>query len=112
MTTVAGALVNLNSLVPGSLLDVETGSRHYLIECLGGSEIRISGHPEYCPEPVPAQLQGSIDKEGVLEFGLIGAGMKLMFIVNGNRPVTTSRVVKIRVERAHAAEPASAASIH
>lgn len=50
--------------IDGSLVDVETKSRHYHIEFLGGNAIRISGHPEYCPHPESAQLQGSIDEEG------------------------------------------------
>ncbi len=41
--------VDCTSLAPGALVDVETKNRHYQIECLGGSAIRISGHPEYCP---------------------------------------------------------------
>ena len=98
MTTLSGALVDVTHLVPGSLLDVETKTRHYRIECLGGNAVRISGHPEYCPDPVPAHLQGSIDKEGALEFGMIGRGMRLMVYLN-NRPVTTTRVVSIRLEQ-------------
>jgi hypothetical protein len=112
MTTVSGALVDVKNLLPGSLLDVETKSRHYYIECLGGNAIRISGHPEYCPEPVPAQLQGSIDKEGVLELGLIGRGMKLMFYLNNERPVTTSRVVSVHLERPKDDQPKSSPSVH
>jgi hypothetical protein len=54
-------LVDCKSLLRGSLIDVETKSRHYRIECLGGNAIRIAGHPEYCPNPVPAQLHGSVD---------------------------------------------------
>jgi hypothetical protein len=80
--------VDLKSLTPGSLIDVETKSRHYQIECLGGNAIRISGHPDYCPHPVPAQLQGSIDQEGELELGLIGSGMRMKFFLNDHRPVT------------------------
>jgi hypothetical protein len=99
MTTISGALVDVKNLIPGSLLDVETKSRHYRIEYLGGNAIRISGHPEYCPEPVTAHLQGSIDKEGELEFGVIGRGMRLMVFLNNQRPVTTSRVVNIRLDR-------------
>jgi hypothetical protein len=38
-------LVDCKSLAQGSLIDVETKSRHYWIECLGGNAIRISGHP-------------------------------------------------------------------
>jgi len=99
VTTISGGLVDVANLTPGSLLDVETTSRHYLIECLGGNAVRISGHPEYCPDPVPAQLHGSIDKQGVLEFGMIGRGMRLMVFLNNQRPVTTSKIVKIRVDR-------------
>ena len=108
MTTISGTLVDLASLSPGSLLDVETKSRHYRIECLGGNAIRISGHPELCPEPVAARLHGSLDKEGSLEIGLIGSGRRVVFLLNGNRPVTTTRVLKVRLER----PPASSPSVH
>jgi hypothetical protein len=97
MTT--AEFVDCKSLAPGSVVDVETKSRHYLIECLGGDEIRISGHPEYCPDPVPAHLHGSIDQEGVLEFGLIGRGKRLMFFLNERQPITTSRVLHVRVDQ-------------
>ena len=102
--------VLLESLAPGSLIDVETKSRHYRIECLGGNAIRISGHPSYCPEPTAAHLQGSIDKEGVFNFGQIGPGMRLMVMLDDRRPVTTSSVVKVRVERP--SRPKSTTSIH
>jgi hypothetical protein len=104
--------VDLKSLTPGSLIDVETKSRHYQIEYLGGNAIRISGHPEYCPHPVPAQLQGSIDKEGDLELGLIGSGMRMKFFLDDHRPVTTSRVVSVHVEQPKAVPPKSAPTIH
>jgi hypothetical protein len=42
---------------------------------------------ESCAGPA----HGSLDKEGGLEFGLIGRGMRFMFLLNDNRPVTTSR---------------------
>ena len=105
-------LVDCKSLARGSLIDVETQSRHYRIECLGGNAIRISGHPEYCPDPVPAQLQGSVDKEGTLELGLIGRGMRLMFLLNEHRPVTTSRVLRVRVDQPKVAPSKSSPSIH
>ena len=91
-------LVDCTRLANGSVIDVETKTRHYRIECQGGSVINISGHPEYCPEPVAARLHGSVDNEGALEFGLIGRGMRLRFLLNENRPVTTTRVVRIRVD--------------
>jgi len=104
--------LDLKSLIPGSLIDVETKSRHYHIECLGGNAIRISGHPEYCPNPVPAQLQGSIDKEGELELGLIGSGMRMKFFLDDHRPVTTTRVVSVHVDQPQAVQPKSSTSIH
>jgi hypothetical protein len=92
-------MVNCNSLAQGSLIDVETKSRHYRIECLGGNAIRISGHPELCPDPVPAKLHGSVNKEGTLELGLIGRGMRLIFLLDQRRPVTTSRVLHVHVDQ-------------
>jgi len=99
-------ILDCTSLASGSVIDVETKSRHYRIECLGGNAINISGHPEYCPEPVSARLHGSIDKEGALEFGVIGRGMRLRFLLN-HQPITTTRVVRLRVDR-----PKPSPSIH
>jgi len=105
-------LLDCSNLVRGSLIDVETKSRHYRIECLGGSSIRISGHPDYCPDPVPAKLEGSVTEQGGFELGLIGRGMRLMFVLNERRPVTTSRVLHVHVDAPRAAGPTSSSSIH
>jgi hypothetical protein len=105
-------LVDCKNLLRGSLIDVETKSRHYHIECLGGNAIRISGHPEYCPNPVPAQLHGSVNEEGALELGLIGRGMRLMFLLNERCPVTTSRVLHVHVDQPKVSQPKSSPSIH
>jgi hypothetical protein len=78
--------VDLKNLRPGALVVVETKSRHYQIECLGGDTIRISGHPEYCPEPVQAHLEGVIER-----------GRRLKFLLNDARPVTTTRIVSLHV---------------
>jgi len=91
--------VDCKGLPAGSILEIETKNRHYQIECLGGSAIRISGHPEYCPTPTPGRLQGSSAKHGELEPGLIGRGRYLQFLLDDRRPVTTSRVVRLRVQR-------------
>jgi hypothetical protein len=106
-STVSAEFVDYTSLPAGSRVDVETKNRHYLIECLGGNAIRISGHPEYCPTPVPGKLQGAADKHGLLEPGLIGRGKYLQFLLDDHRPVTTSRVLHLHVKRA-----ASSPSIH
>jgi hypothetical protein len=90
--------VDLSSLSPGSLIDVETKRRRYQIECLGGNSIRICGHPDYCPTPVPAHLYGSINKDGLLESGMIERDMRLMFFLDDRRPVTTSKVVSVHID--------------
>jgi hypothetical protein len=90
--------LNCNDLAPGSMIDVETKSRHYKIECLGGNAIRVSGHPDYCPEPVRASLQGSVDKQGTLEPGFINCGMRMILLLDEVRPITTSSVIHVRVE--------------
>jgi hypothetical protein len=104
--------IDCKSLARGSWIDLETKSRHYRIECLGGNAIRISGHPEYCPDPVPAQVHGSVNQEGALELGLIGKGMRLIVLLNERRPVTTSRVLHVHLDRSQAAQPKSSPSIH
>jgi hypothetical protein len=104
--------VDLKSLRAGSLIEVETKSRRYRIEFLGGHAIRISGHPEYCPNPELAQLLGSIDNEGVVEMDLIEPGMRLIFVLDNRRPVTTSRVLTVHMDQTNAVQPESSFSIH
>lgn len=88
--------IDVHQLPSGAVLDVETQNRRYLIECLGGSAVRISGHPDYCPTPVPAVLSGSVDKQGELERGFIGCGMRLVFFLDERRPITTTRIHSLR----------------
>ena len=104
--------VDFANLPSGVRVDVETKNRHYLIECLGGSAIRISGHPEYCPAPVSGQLQGSSDKTGVLEPGLIGRGKYLRFLLDDHRHVTTSRVLSLHLGQREAAASSISSTIH
>ncbi len=107
MTTPCEALrgISLTSLTPGCLIDLETKSRHYRIECLGGDTIRISGHPEHCPRPVSAQLKGSINEHGVIELGLIKRGMRIMFRLNEHLSMTTSTVISVHVDQPKVDQP-------
>ncbi len=91
--------VELATLNPGSRIDVETRSRRYRIEALGGNTMRISGHPQLCPAPTLAELHGSADETGHFHVGRIEPGKHLVFVLNDSRPVTTSEVVSVRVER-------------
>jgi len=90
--------VDLKTLTAGSIIEVETKSRHYRIEYMEGDRIRISGHPQWCPSPTLARLCGS--RRGLNEFtqGYIGCGMRLVFERVGDAiPVTTSEITDIRV---------------
>jgi len=89
--------VYLHDLDPGTVIDVETKSRHYMIEYVGGDEIRISGHPSLCPSPIPAELRGSLANTGLVEHGFVGRGMRLEFRrLNDDLPVITSAIVDIK----------------
>jgi hypothetical protein len=90
--------LDYNRLEPGAVVDVETKSRHYRIECLGGNSVRISGHPQYCPSPVNAHLEGSLNQDGMLDAGLIECGHRLLFVVEDRIPITTSKVLHVQCE--------------
>ena len=75
MTASADLLEGVD-LRPGALVPwfiVETKSRHYLIECLGGNAMRISGHSSTAGRlsTMLAELQGSIDAGVMVETGFI-----------------------------------------
>jgi hypothetical protein len=85
------------------VIDADTRGHHYRIEYLGGDQIRISGHPSYCPTPVGAKLRGSLAPSGELEAGFVGRGMRLLFRRHGDDAgvgVITSAVTDVRKEAA------------
>jgi hypothetical protein len=107
-STISAEFLDIHNLSAPSTIVIETKSRSYKIDCLGGNAIRISGHPEYCPEPVSAWLHGSIDPDGAVQFGIIGRGKRFVFVLDQPpRPVTTSRVLHVHVKRP---KPASSVS--
>jgi len=87
----------LCTLAPGAVLDVETQSRHYKIQYVGGVEILISGHPRLCPAPVAAELRGSLRSSGEVQAGFVGRGLRFAFRrLTDEFPVVTSVVQDIR----------------
>jgi hypothetical protein len=88
--------IHVQELAPGAVIGVDTRSHHYRIEYLGGDDIRISGHPSFCPTPIPAQLRGSIGPGGELEVGYVGPGMRMAFRrINEQGGVVTSPVTGV-----------------
>jgi hypothetical protein len=80
----------------GDLVEVETKHRCYTFENRGNGEVLISGHPEYCPQPVLVALNGSTWGGPVMKMGFIGRGMLLEFRHPVYGIIRTSRIQEIR----------------
>jgi len=102
--------VLLSALPPSTVLHIETQNHHYTAVLLGGSEALLSGHPEFCPQPVQVAISGSTWGGAMLKQRYIGRGMHLEFCHPDYRtPIITSRIQEIReqplpVRKDHLAE--------
>lgn len=77
--------ISVEELPSGAVLEAETGHHTYWIENRGNGEVFISGHPQYCPEPVRVTF-----------LRLIARGGKMQFLHPEFGVVSTSRVLAIR----------------
>jgi hypothetical protein len=66
--------VRLQDLVPGSMLRMHTVNTCNEIIVLHGGSAYLSGHPLYCPQPVPATIAGSTWGSSMLKVHYIGRG--------------------------------------
>jgi hypothetical protein len=83
------------------VLEIQTQHHRYTAVFLGESQALISGHPEYCPEPVLVAIAGSTWGGSMLKLRYIGRGMHLEFCHPEYRtPIVTSRIQEVR-ERVH-----------
>lgn len=58
----------------------------------------LSGHPEFCPRPVPVRISGSTWGGSMLKEGFLGRGMHMEFMHPGYRlPIITSPIREIRL---------------
>lgn len=89
--------LSLAALHEGSRVRVETMNRQYELEVRGG-QTWISGHPEFCPQPVPVTVRGSGWGGSMLKIAYLGHGMQMEFSHPIHATVTTSRIVSIRVD--------------
>src|SRR5438876_4052360 len=71
--------VFINDLPPSTVLEIQTMHHCYTAVFLGGSQALISGHPEFCPRPVPVAIAGSTWGGSVLKMRFVGRGMHLEF---------------------------------
>jgi hypothetical protein len=95
--------VYLDQLSDGAVLEVETQHHWYTIVIRGRGRDLISGHPKYCPDPVPVRIEGSTWGGAMLKLRFIGRGMRLEFRHPVFQTILTSRIVDIRASE----QPAS-----
>jgi hypothetical protein len=90
--------VYLKNLRPGTVLRVQTLNHSYTILYQGWDQAMISGHPVFCPDPVPVTIHGSTWGGSMLKARFIGRGMHLEFAHPDHDPIRTSRIVEVCAE--------------
>jgi hypothetical protein len=89
--------VFLEHLLPETVLEIRTRHHSYTAVLLGGNEALISGHPEYCPQPVLVAIAGSTWGGSMLKLRFLGRGMYMEFNhPDYRRPIVTSPIQEIR----------------
>jgi hypothetical protein len=88
--------VHLRDVTPGTVLEVQTQNRAYKILYQGWDQALISGHPVFCPEPVPVTIHGSTWGGSMLKSRFIGRGMRLEFGHPDFEPIRTSVILDVR----------------
>src|SRR5712664_3016816 len=71
--------VSLEGLPPDTVLQIRTQHHFYTVLLLGEGSVLISGHPQYCPQPVQVTIAGSTWGCSMLKMRFIGRGMHLEF---------------------------------
>jgi hypothetical protein len=93
--------VFLNDLPPATVLEIQTQHHKYQVVLLGDNEALISGHPEFCPEPIRVAIAGSTWGGSMLKRRFVGRGMRLEFRhPEYLMPIVTSPVQEIREPQA------------
>ena len=89
--------VFLHDLPPSTVLHIQTMHHCYTAVLLGGSDALISGHPEFCPDPVQVAIAGSTWGGSMLKLQYVGRGMHLEFHhPEYTTPIITSPIQEIR----------------
>ena len=89
--------VYLKDLPDETTLEIETQNRSYTLVNRGQGQALISGHPEFCPEPVLVRIEGSNWGGSMLKASYVGRGMHLEFRhPEYQRPIITSIIMEIR----------------
>ena len=89
--------VFLEDTLAGTQVEVKTANHSYVVHRAGDSTAFISGHPEYCPEPVQVALQGSRWLDSEMDKCYLAPGMRLQFMTQTGVSVLTSPITEVRV---------------
>jgi len=81
----------------GSEIEARTANNVYRLAHAEPGMIEISGHPEYCPQPVRIPLGGTRWLDQSSKGSFLAPGMSLQFIDLSGRSVLTSRIQSLRV---------------
>ncbi|MFI5098810.1 MAG: hypothetical protein ACHQT6_12625, partial [Candidatus Acidiferrales bacterium] len=82
---------------PDTVLQIRTQHHDYTALLLGEGCALISGHPQYCPQPVQVTIAGSTWGGSMLKVRFIGRGMHLEFHHPAySKPIITSLIQEIR----------------
>ena len=89
--------VFLESLAPSTVLQIRTRNHRYTAVMLGDNYAMLSGHPEFCPEPVMVSIAGSTWGGSMLKMRFVGRGMHLEFYhPEYSTPIITSPIQEIQ----------------
>ena len=89
--------VFLEGLPPDTVLQIRTQHHFYTALLLGEGSVLISGHPQYCPQPVQVTIAGSTWGGSMLKMRFIGRGVPLEFHQPAySTPIVTSPTQEIR----------------
>lgn len=92
--------VFLPDLPPATVLEIQTQYHCYQVVVLGNNSALISGHPQYCPEPIQVAIAGSTWGGSMIKSRFVGRGMHMEFRhPEYSTPIVTSRVQEIREPR-------------
>jgi hypothetical protein len=87
--------VHLSRLSEGAQLEIRTENRSYWLVYHGRGRAMLSGHPQFCPQPVMVRIHGSTWGGSMIKSEYIGRGMRLEFRHPDYKTVVTSRIVEI-----------------
>jgi hypothetical protein len=89
--------VFLKDLPSATVLQIQTQHHCYRAVLLNDGSALISGHPQYCPQPVLVAIAGSTWGGSMLKRRFVGRGMHLEFCHPEYRtPIVTSPIREIR----------------